>query len=73
MIVGVEVLSFISNQVKDIFPLPDQGPLYVFEVCELIVGYFRALVTTDEVNNVHIGVLNSLTEFCHWCGASHRF
>ena len=52
MIVGVEVLSFISNQVKDIFPLPDQGPLYVFEVCELIVGYFRALVTTDEVNNV---------------------
>ena len=79
MVVGAKVVSFISNQVKDIFSLPDQGPLYVFKVCELIAVYFHALVTTDKVNNVllcllsspDIGVLNLLPEFCNRCGALH--
>ena len=52
MVVGSKVFSFISNQVKDIFLLPDQGPLHVFKLCELIPVYFHALVTTDKVNNV---------------------
>lgn len=52
MVVGAKVVSFISNQVKDIVSLPDQGLLHVFELCELIAVYFHALVTTDKVNNV---------------------
>ena len=52
VVFGFKVSSFISNQVKDIFSLPDQGPLHVFKLCELIPVYFHALVTTDKVNNV---------------------
>ena len=52
VVVGAKVVSFISNQVKGIFSLPEQGPLHVFKLCELIPVYFHALVTTDKVNNV---------------------
>ena len=51
VVIGSKVFLFLSNQVKD-FSLPDQGPLHVFKLCELIPVYFHALVTTDKVNNV---------------------